>query len=171
MFPSRAPKTDILAQIESDLIEAKRLMTGTTASVNRPNIDAVNVLMTDYYLWMYKVENDDTALAKARSSCDDALGTRSLLPNYADIFNVDNELNGEIIFAISMVKDEKEGGFAADWLVPIMYVSSQYVENPVKVGSHQQWSFITDEYKELLSSVQGDTRTDATYQTFYDDSG
>ena len=169
IFPFRAPKADILARIESDLVEAKRLMTGTTASANRPNIDAVNVLMTDYYLWMYKVELDDTALAKARTSCDDVLGNKSLLPAFADIFNINNKLNGEVIFALSMVKDEKEGGFAADWLVPIQYVASQYVENPVKVGSHQQWSFITDEYKALFNSVPGDTRKDATYQTFYDD--
>lgn len=169
IFPSRSPKTDILAQVESDLIEAKLLMTGTSSAANTPNIDAVNVLMMDYYLWMYKVENDEAALAKARTACDDILGTRSLLPNYADIFNVNNELNEEIIFSLSMVKDEKEGGFAAEWLVPKQYVSSKYVENPVKVGSNQQWSFITDEYKELLCSVQEDARINATYQTFYDE--
>ena len=74
-----------------------------------------------------------------------------------------------LIFAISMVKDEKEGGFASDWLVPIQYVSDKYIENPVKVGSHQQWSFMTDEYISILNEVPADTRIKATYETFHDD--
>lgn len=168
LFPSKTPKADILAQVETDLTEAQKRMEGTSVAANLPNLDAVNVLLTDYYLWMYKVEKDNSALQKARTSCNLLLGKRSLLSGYADIFNVKNKLNDEIIFALSLVKDEKEGGFAADWLVPIQYVTSKYVENPVKVGSHQQWSFITEEYKKILNSVPEDQRIKATYDTFYD---
>ena len=67
-----------------------------------------------------------------------------------------------------MIKEEKEGGFQSDWLVPIQYMTAKYIENPVKAGSHQQWVFITDTYKDILNEVPGDTRRVATYNTFYD---
>lgn len=169
LYPSRSPKAMLFDQVEADLTEAIKYMeNGTSAASNLPNIDAAYLLLTDYYMWMSKVEKDASALAKARISCDAVLDKASLLPVFSDIFNINNKLNDEIIFAITMQKDEKEGGFSSDWLVPIQYVSNQYIENPVKVGSHQQWSFITDEYKTLLGSVQSDQRKDATYSTFYD---
>ena len=168
LYPFREQVDKIYSLIESDLTNAEILLDGIFSPANLPNINAVHALQTDYYLWMYKVVKDDTALAKARKACDAVLGKASLLPNFADVFNVENKLNPEIIFAWSMVKEEKEGGFQADWLVPLQYVTSKYVENPVKVGSHQQWAFITDDYKSILGSVASDTRTKATYDTFFD---
>lgn len=168
IFPFREAKATVLTQVELDLLEAQKLLTGTSGAANRPTIEAVNTLMTDYYLWMYKVEKDPSALVKARAACNLALGSKILLKDFSEIFSIKNKLNNEIIFAISMVKDEKEGGFQADWLVPVSYVTSEYVENPVKVGSHQQWSFITPAYKNLLASVASDQRKEATYSSFYD---
>lgn len=168
LYPFREPKANIFASIESDLTNAASYLSGTSRAANMPSIEAVNTLQTDLYLWLYKVEGDQTALAKARTACDAVTGKKSLLSDYASIFNVDNKLNAEEIFVWSMIKDEKEGGYPSDYLVPLQYCTAKYYENPVKVGSHQQWVFITDEYKEILGEVESDTRRSATYETFAD---
>lgn len=168
LYPYREPKANIFATIEQDLANAAGYLQGVSRTPNLPTAEAVNTLQTDLYLWLYKVENDQTALAKARKACDAVYGKKTLLADYASIFNVDNKLNAEEIFLWSMIKEEKEGGFQSDWLVPIQYMTAKYIENPVKAGSHQQWVFITDTYKDILNEVPGDTRRVATYDIFYD---
>lgn len=169
LYPVRTPAASVFGQVETDLIAAEgHLKDQGSNPANIATLAAVNTLRTDLCLWLYKVAKDDSALAGARTACDAVLGTKSLLTSYADIFNVSNKLNAEVIFAWSMVKDEKEGGFQSDWLVPIQYVTDKYIENPVKIGSHQQWAFIVDDYKTLLSGVASDARKAATYDTFYD---
>lgn len=169
MYPSRAPKSDIFAQVASDLSEAEGLLKDLKIKPNYANINAVYTLETDLYLWLYKVEKDDSALAKARTACDAVLGKGKLLPSFKDVFNVENKNNDEEIFVISMVKDEKEGGAQADWLCPLQDVSASLCENPVKVGSHQQWSFITKDYQDLLTADASDVRGQATFDSKYDE--
>jgi hypothetical protein len=168
MYPTRSPKADIFAQIEKDLSDAENYLKDVSIGPNYANIDAVHTLQTDMYLWLFKVEGQKDALSKARVSCNAVLGKRTLLDNFSDVFSVDNKNNAEEIFVISMIKDEAEGGAQADWLVPQQDCSSALYENPVKVGSHQQWTLITSEYRDLLSSVSGDTRASVTYQSYYD---
>ena len=169
LYPERSAVSLIYDQIEQDLILAQENLKEVSAPANIANYEAASTLATDFYLWKYKVLKDASALQKARAACDQVLGRKGLLPRFADVFHPENELNNEIIFAWSLVSDECVGGYASDWLVPIQYVSPVYIENPVKIGSHQQWSFIGDEYKALLSEVANDARKDVTYQTFYDD--
>lgn len=168
LYPFKASKAEILAQVESDLTAAGELLKDVAVQVNVPNIHAVNTLKTDYYLWMNKVEGDDSALAKARTACDAVLGKRSLLPAYADIFDVKKKNNDEEIFIWSMVRDEKEGGFQEEWLIPLQYCTTTYHENPVKVGSHQQWMFLTPAHQEFLTADKSDTRAKVTFDSFYD---
>ena len=67
-----------------------------------------------------------------------------------------------------MVVDEATGGYPSDYLVPLQYVSAGVIENPIKVGSHQQWVFLTEDYKNLLSQEEGDQRTRVSFETFFD---
>ena len=169
LYPTRSPKTEIFALVASDLEEAGKYLEGVSAQPNMPNIDAVNALKTDYYLWMYKVEKDNTALAKARTACNAVIGKHSLLPSFADVFSTSNKNNDEVIFAYSMKKDEKEYEEINSMLCGISEVAEVYLENPVKAGSHSHALLITKEYRDLLNSVIGDSRRDATYGEFYDD--
>lgn len=168
LYPFKSAKADLLAQVESDMLQAAGFLESAAIEVNKPNILAVNTLLVDYYLWMYKVEKDDSALEKARNACNAVLGKRSLLPSYADVFDIKKEMNDEDIFVWSMVRDEKEGGFAEEWLIPQQYCTLAYHENPVKVGSHQQWMFLTPDYQAFLSSVPDDTRTKVIFDSFDD---
>ncbi|MEL7586150.1 MAG: RagB/SusD family nutrient uptake outer membrane protein [Prolixibacteraceae bacterium] len=169
LYPSRQPVADIMGQVASDLDEALAKMPESVNDRNLASKGSIQMLMTDYYLWMAKVMNGGaaalqkakTALAGVRTDAD-----YQLLNSYASVFQ--NELNSEIIFAWSYVKDEYTGGYPADYLVPSQYTSAATIENPVKVGSHQQWCFYTENYKQFLSSDPRDSRTIVSFQTFYD---
>lgn len=54
-------------------------------------------------------------------------------------------------------------------MVPSQYVSDEAIENPVKVGSHQQWCFYTEDYKTLLSENKEDQRTIVSFETYFDE--
>lgn len=180
LFPSRDPADVVFRQVGDDIVAAvDYLKNASVSSTDIPTLAAAYVMQTDYYLWMAKVRKDATALADARTACDNALAAaaaagKQLLGNFADIFSVTNKLNPEVLFAWSMKKDEKEGGFQSDWLCAIQYVSEKYVENPVKVGSHQQWAMFTEAFRGVIdeTTVNGvsveDSRARVSYDFFLD---
>uniref|UniRef100_UPI0037420CC5 RagB/SusD family nutrient uptake outer membrane protein n=1 Tax=Parapedobacter indicus TaxID=1477437 RepID=UPI0037420CC5 len=130
---------------------------------------AIHLLQADYYLWMSKVRGGgETALNAAKQAVDQVLGNSNyaLMSDFSSVF--ESELNQEIVFAWSFVQDEHTGGYPADLLVPLQYISAQYVENPIKVGTHQQWIFLTDDFKNFLSENADDQRTNVSFETFFD---
>lgn len=179
LFPTRDAQDEVFRQVGEDIAAAvEHLRAAGTARANVPTLAGAYALQTDYYLWMAKVRGDRTALTAARTACDDAFAAaagKGLLDDFADVFSVTNKLNDEVIFAWSMKKDEKEGGFQADWLCAIQYVSSEYVEKPVKVGSHQQWAMFTEAFRKVIdeNTVGGtaveDARARVSYDFFFDD--
>ena len=60
------------------------------------------MLRTEYYLWKAKrLGGGDAALKTAQTSVDAVLGAGyTLLPNFTDLFKVDNESNAEFIWAL-----------------------------------------------------------------------
>lgn len=179
LFPSRDEASEVFSQVGEDIARAiTHLKEADAAAANIPTLAAAYTLQTDYLLWMAKVRNDSAALAEARIACDNALAAaagKRLLDNFAEVFSVTNKLNPEVIFAWSMKKDEKEGGFQSDWLCAIQYVSEEYVEKPVKVGSHQQWAMFTEPFRAIIDekTVGGiaveDSRARVSYDYFFDD--
>jgi len=169
LYPSRQPASDIFAQVASDIDEALKKMPANVTDRNMASKASINLLKADYCLWMAKVRDGGTpSLQNAKSALDEVLSDANyqLLSDYETVFR--DELNQEIIFAWSYVKDEYTGGYPADYLVPSQYTSVETIENPVKVGSHQQWCFYTQAYKDFLSSDDRDSRTIVSFETFYD---
>lgn len=170
LFPTKDKADLVFQQVNDDIEAALSLMPNTVTDRNLASPIAIQLLKVDYNLWMYKVRNaGNSALEKANMAISVVLGNSSysLEKEYANIF--ENELGSEIIFAWSYIQDEFTDGNQADWLVPSQYVSDEYIQNPVQVGSHQQWCFYTDEYKTRLSEVSSDKRTKVSFDTFYDD--
>ena len=169
LYPTRNLADEVFAQVGSDIKDALSLMPISVSERNLASLASINMLKADYSLWMYKVRGaGDTALTDAETAIAALLNNAnySLEENYADIFT--HELGKEIIFAWSYIQDEYTGGYPADYLVPNQYVSNEFIENPVKTGSHQQWCFYTDDYKNILSEYEMDSRTIVSYETFYD---
>lgn len=170
LFPTRAKADLVFQQVNEDIETALSLIPNTVTDRNLASPGAINMLKADYNMWMYKVRNaGNAALENANTAVSAVLNNSnySLDANYANIF--ENELGSEIVFAWSYIQDEFTGGNQADWLVPSQYVSDEYIQNPVQVGSHQQWCFYTDDYKALLSEVSSDQRTVVSFETFFDD--
>ncbi|MFC3196851.1 RagB/SusD family nutrient uptake outer membrane protein [Parapedobacter deserti] len=169
LYPSRDPAARVFEQVGADLEAANGLMPENVTDRNLASKAAINLLQADYYLWMAKVRGEGTeVLNRAKQSVDAVLNNTNytLMSDFSSVFR--NELNQEIVFAWSYVMDEYTGGYPADHLVPLQYISTQYVENPIKVGSHQQWIFLTDAYKEFLSANASDQRTKVSFETFFD---
>lgn len=169
LFPTRQSADEIFKQVGSDIEEALKLIPASVSSRNMASNGSINMLKADYNLWMYKVRNaGDASLNNAATAVNAVLNNSlySLDKSFANIFK--NEQGSEIIFAWSYIQDEYVGGYPGDYLVPSQYVSAEAIENPVKVGSHQQWCFYTDEYKELLSENKEDQRTIVSYETYFD---
>jgi len=169
LYPTRQPAAEIYAQVAKDLSEALTKMPSTVTDRNLASKASINMLKVDYYLWMSKVRNGGTiALQNAKEAMAEVKSNSNylLLSDYSNVFKT--KLNQEIIFAWSYVKDEFTGGYPADYLIPSQYTSAATIENPVKVGSNQQWCFYTQPYKDFLSSDSKDTRTKVSYETFYD---
>ncbi|MDR1724625.1 MAG: RagB/SusD family nutrient uptake outer membrane protein [Tannerella sp.] len=170
LFPTRESADKVFAQVGLDIDAALALMPTSVTDRNLPSQGALNILKADYNLWLYKVRNGGaTALSNAASAVNTVLNNSmySLEDDFSSIF--ENELGPEIIFALSFIQDEYTGGAASDWLVPSQYISPEYIEHPVKVGSHQQWCFFTSDYKTLLSENEDDQRTTVSFETFFDD--
>ena len=169
LYPSRDPADRVFEQVGMDLEAANGLMPESVTDRNLASKAAINLLQADYYLWMAKVRGGGTdALNRAKQAVDAVLSNANyaLMSDFSNVFG--SELNQEIVFAWSYVMDEFTGGYPADHLVPLQYISAQYVENPIKVGSHQQWIFLTDAYKEFLSANEADQRTTVSFETFFD---
>jgi len=170
LYPSREPADRVFEQVRIDLEAANSLMPENVIDRNLASKGAINLLQADYYLWMAKVRGGgNAALILAKQAVDAVVNNSNytLMADFSSVFN--NKLNQEIIFAWSYVMDEYTEGYPADHLVPLQYISAQYVENPIKVGSHQQWIFLTDEYKDFLSANADDQRTNVSFETFFDE--
>jgi hypothetical protein len=169
LYPSRSSADSVFAQINRDIQSAQSLIPSSVNDRSMASPAAIEMLKADYELWMYKVRNaGEIALNAADEAIQNVLGNSNytLEPDYSNVFN--DNLGQEIIFAWTYIQNEYTGGSPADWLVPIQYVSSQYIENPVEAGSNQQWCFFTDAYKSLLSEDSFDQRTKVSFDTFYD---
>lgn len=170
LYPERDPAEQVFKQVGDDLQSALNHMPATVTDRKLASSAAIQMLIADYNLWMFKVrDGGETALNNAATAIGAVLGNSNY--NLVDDFNAvfANEGGPEVIFAWSYLQDEYTGGAPSDWLVPSQYISPEYIENPVKVGSHQQWCFYTTDYKALLSENENDQRTIVSYQTFYDD--
>ena len=170
LYPVRQSADEIFRQVGEDVENALKLMPASVSGRNMVSAAAINMLKADYNLWMYKIRSGgDTALKNASTAIAEVLGnsTYTLEKDYSSIFS--DKLGSEIIFAWSYLENEYTGGYPGDYLVPAQYTSTDVIENPVKVGSHQQWCFYTEEYKALLSGDARDKRTAVSFETYYDE--
>ena len=173
LYPSRSPVSEVLAQVALDIDLALGLFPNDDAGTRKTGSKAaVNMLKADYNLWMAKTQSGgNEALQRANTAVDYVLTNSDyeLLGNYESVFR--NDENNEIIFAINFELNEYEGGFPADWLVAVQYINDKsLVENPIPVGSHQQWTTFTPAFEAFLYENPLDTRAKVSIDS-YDEAG
>jgi len=95
----RTSVDSVYTQIIDDLNDAKgKLPSGYSASDGgRATEGAARTLLADVYMWRDNYADAITELEKVKT-----LGY-TLLPKYADVFDIDNEQNSEIIFSVQYI--------------------------------------------------------------------
>lgn len=173
LYPSRQPEADVYAQVESDINQAVECMPSSVKDKYTASWGAVNMLKADYYLWKAKrLNGGEAALTEAKKAVDAVLASSyTIEENFADIFGLKNEQSEEIIFSFKYERNEYTGGYPAYYLAPVQYLEDPSIaNNPVPIGSHQQYVSITDEYEDFLSANPVDTRTATSFQVYQDGS-
>lgn len=173
ILPSREPEESLYAQIAKDLAQAESLMPSDINDCTTGNPEAIQMLIADYNLWMYKVKNGTEAnLTAAEAAVDKVIasGRYDLLPKYADVFSSTNKGNKEIIFTIRFVRTTEEmTTYYDDYLIPTSKYTDdvKYMESDqVKTGSQDQWYSFSETFREFLYEDDKDTRATVSFASF-----
>lgn len=161
LFPSRNPASEIFQQVEKDILETEAIVTASQNEKFKVSFGAINMLKADYFLWKAKKLNGGTeALNVAENAVNKVMTAGySLLPSFEQVFSANNKKNSEIIFSINFQRDEFVGGFPSLLLIPNQYlIDKSLIENPVKIGSAQQYICLNDTYNNLVNEQANDTR-------------
>ncbi|MGK0494388.1 MAG: hypothetical protein ACJAU2_000767 [Maribacter sp.] len=102
----RAPRSEVYAQIEQDLVFAAATLSLTPADVGRATKGAAQALLGKVYLYQDKFAEAAPVLEEVINS-----GTYDLLTDYNTLFENDNENNIESVFEVQY-SDQEGAGFA-----------------------------------------------------------
>lgn len=165
LYPSRNPAAELFQQVEADIADAESLISSSKNDKLKVSYASVKMLKADYFLWKAKMNNGgDAALQAADAALTDVLSAGyNLAPSFEQLFDVGNENNSEMIFSINFQRDEFVGGFPSWLLIPNQYLTDKtLIENPVKIGSSQQYISLTDAYNDLVNADPADIRREVS---------
>jgi len=91
----RSPKSEVYAQIEADLTAAASVLSPVASQKGRATKGAAQALLGKVYLYQNKFTEAASILDEVRNS-----GLYSLIPDYSQLFTVNNENNSETVFDI-----------------------------------------------------------------------
>lgn len=180
MYPTRTAASQVYAQVEADIEEALRLMPTATKSLHKASPAAINMLRTEYYLWKAKrLGGGNAALNLAQSSINAVLGAGyTLLPDFADVFDIANEANSELIWTLPYTINENvTPGTSPNFFAYYLALNSDrvrlreagFTEEQVPAGSHAQYVVPKKSYCDFLASDARDTRTEVSVRVFDDE--
>lgn len=153
----RAPKSEVYAQVETDLLAAIATLPSSTAQKGRATKHAAQALLGKVYLYQEK-------FAEAANVLENVIGNYSLVNNYLDQFLKTGENGPESIFEVQhsnesnwydwgFVPQGSEGNFGIIHNGPRAYSGPAYASG---------WSFNVPTQKLVDSYEDGDMRKDAT---------
>jgi len=165
----RSPVADVYALIDSDIENGLSYMTSTAANdkyyMSRPALLAIKaeVSLTKATVLGVDIAVNAQAALDAISECF-GTGETSLKPNYASIFDVNNERNQEVIWSMPFDIDET----GSKPLASRMYISyDKFMQiaqvNGVDAASNKEETFITFESGSL---VDGEAQTGNSYNAW-----
>lgn len=91
---TRTPVVDVYKQIIADLLEAEKVLPETQKDFGRPTKTAAQGLLARVYLWNEQWDNAATYAKKVIAS------DRTLLDDYADLWDPANQKNNEFIWSV-----------------------------------------------------------------------
>ena len=168
LFPVRDPVSKAYDLIKEDIAKAESLYPASRKQAAfLINPAAIQMIKTDVYLWLYKVQNQSDALAKAEEGINAVLANTSygLESNFKDIFK--NESNSkENIFTIYLEIDESGNSWYGNVIWRDGDIPKQYHNNPVPVGGDNNFMF-TELIWNPLYENSNDQRSKATIDSMH----
>lgn len=165
LYPFRDPVEEIFSHIEQDLNNASAMVGQDESAPLGVTQEAIAMLQTDFYLWEAKVNGKTDAVDKADETVKKVIGSMELSENYEDVFR--NDMDPERIFSIAFVEAENVTSFTNDFLINVTNVAeSEFVNNPIQVGSTAQWVTLTDEHTAFIRGTDYDSRSDVNISEF-----
>lgn len=170
IYPSRAPKSEVYAQVAQDIESALTYITTNTGGCYNATVDNVNMLKADYALWMYAAQKGGDSYLTMAEGALNAITRTPLLQKFADVFDVKNKCNKEIMFSLHV--DATNEVHSASYIQRFIWGSTQIkaayrnTEGGVPVSSNQWFCFADEFIDELKANKEqhNDQRTDVTYQ-------
>ncbi len=126
-MPGRAPATEVMDQILSDITKSISLFPEDGfKDKNRASKPAAYALRADALLWKNKVLNGtDDDLTGAINAADSVmLSGVSLISDFTKIHDTGNKKNSEIIFSLFFLRDEKSDQYGSRLKPRALFVSS-----------------------------------------------
>lgn len=110
----RTPKSDVMAQVLSDIDMALDLFPGDgQVSKSRASVAATHALRADVLLWKAKVlGGSDADLEEVIASADAAGAGLTLEPDFAKIYDTENRNGAEVIFSLHFDFEEKSDHYS-----------------------------------------------------------
>ena len=104
---TRQPVAAVYAQIIKDLLEAEAALPDKGAQIGRADRPAAQHLLGEVYLTRAgaATSSPDFALAAEKLNAVATNPRFSLVPRYADLWRIDNEVNSEVVFSIQFTAD------------------------------------------------------------------
>lgn len=159
---TRATEDEVYARIIEDLLFAEQFLPETQSDFGRATKPAAQALLARVYLT--RNQNEDAAIYAKKVINDYSF---ALLPDYADLWSVDNRVNSEVIWSIQFSQDERLNGNGNSYF---LYFTPRYDLQPGMTRSLENdrpWPrFIaTRYYLDLLASNRWrDSRFDKSWK-------
>ncbi len=158
----RSSVGDVYELIESDLLDAEANLPETYDEDEKGRVTtwAAKTLLAKVYLTLEEYESAETLLLDVEANSG-----HSLLSAYDDVFDVDNELNDEIIFAVTYLK----GGYGLGSPFANFFAAKSIPETYI---SYSGDGYNCPTYSLYTAYESGDQRKDVTLTNNYiDDDG
>lgn len=122
---ARAPKASVYEAIIEDLKFAEANLPVTQSDYGRATRGAAQHVLAKVYLTRADPGDMARAAESARKVIDS--GQYALVPSFASVFDIDNQQNPEVVFAVRYSTDPLSNGSGNQWH---LYWLSSYDENP-----------------------------------------
>lgn len=175
MYPMRTPVAKVFELVAEDIKQAESLIPASSKELHKASPTAINMLKADFYLWKAKrLNGDKNDLQTAQSAINSVLNSGySLLPNFADIFDVGKERNTEFIWTLPYTINENVGaGTSCDTYSLYLAAMSDRTKlgnlanTLVPIGSHAHYITATLDYCKFLTSDSRDTRAGVSVRVY-----
>lgn len=160
LYLPRTPVDEVYAQIISDFKKAEELLPAIPDYQGRPKKYAANAFLAKVYLTLASgPDGDESYYPMAKEEALKTVGHYSLVPTYAELFDIDNENTSESIFELQY----GHTGSLRNSEAARSYTPSNSAYVPANIRTFGRYKPNKETFTDHDSQYPGDPRIDATF--------